>query len=212
MPMKPNEREYRDFTLAVANDDEATEERKIVRGYASVFSHPYTLYEDNEVVIQEQVDETAFNDADLSDVILQYNHEGRVFARTKNGTLTVSPDKKGLAITADLSGTSIGGQLYEEIRGGYTTQMSYGYTVNGAEWSKRELEDGRTLELRTITSIDKVYDVSAVSIPANDATSISVRNLSDGVIEEIKAERLKALELERRKLQLRLKMEVFKNV
>jgi len=211
MPMKTNEREYRDFTLAVANDDEAAEERKIVRGYASVFSHPYTLYEDNEVVIQEQVDENAFNDADLSDVILQYNHEGRVFARTKNGTLTVSPDKKGLAITADLSGTSIGGQLYEEIRGGYTTQMSYGYTVNGAEWSKRELKDGRILELRTITSVNKVYDVSAVSIPANDATTISVRNLSDGVIEEIKAERLKALELERRKLQLRIKMEVFKH-
>lgn len=212
MPMKPNEREYRDFTLAVVSDEAAEQEKKIVRGYASVFNHPYTLYEDRDMVIQEQVSETAFNDADMGDVILQYNHEGRVFARTKNGTLTVTPDKKGLAITADLSGTSIGGQLYEEIRGGYTTQMSYGYTVNGAEWSKRELEDGRILELRTITSINKVYDVSAVSIPANDATSISVRNLSDGVIEEIKAERLKALELERRKLQLRLKMEVFKNV
>lgn len=212
MPMKPNEREYRDFTLAVVSDEAAEQEKKIVRGYASVFNHPYTLYEDRDMVIQEQVSETAFNDADMDDVILQYNHEGRVFARTKNGTLTVTPDKKGLAIQADLSGTTIGEQLYEEIRGGYTTQMSYGYTVNGAEWSKRELEDGRILELRTITSIDKVYDVSAVSIPANDATSISVRNLSDGVIEEIKAERLKALELERRKLQLRLKMEVFKNV
>lgn len=212
MPMKPNEREYRDFTLAVVSDEAAEQEKKIVRGYASVFNHPYTLYEDRDMVIQEQVSETAFNDADMGDVILQYNHEGRVFARTKNGTLTVTPDKKGLAIQADLGGTTIGEQLYEEIRGGYTTQMSYGYTVNGAEWSKRELEDGRILELRTITSIDKVYDVSAVSIPANDATSISVRNLSDGVIEEIKAERLKALELERRKLQLRLKMEVFKNV
>lgn len=212
MPMKPNEREYRDFTLAVVSDEAAEQEKKIVRGYASVFNHPYTLYEDRDMVIQEQVSETAFNDADMGDVILQYNHEGRVFARTKNGTLTVTPDKKGLAIQADLGGTTIGEQLYEEIRGGYTTQMSYGYTVNGAEWSKRELEDGRILELRTITSIDKVYDVSAVSIPANDATTISVRNLSDGVIEEIKAERLKALELERRKLQLRLKMEVFKNV
>lgn len=212
MPMKPNEREYRDFTLAVVSDEAAEQEKKIVRGYASVFNHPYTLYEDRDMVIQEQVSETAFNDADMSDVILQYNHEGRVFARTKNGTLTVTPDKKGLAVQADLGGTTIGEQLYEEIRGGYTTQMSYGYTVNGAEWTERELEDGRTLELRTITSIDKVYDVSAVSIPANDATSISVRNLSDGVIEEIKAERLKALELERRKLQLRLKMEVFKNV
>lgn len=212
MPMKPNEREYRDFTLAVVSDEAAEQEKKIVRGYASVFNHPYTLYEDRDMVIQEQVSETAFNDADMGDVILQYNHEGRVFARTKNGTLTVTPDKKGLAVQADLGGTTIGEQLFEEIRGGYTTQMSYGYTVNGAEWSKRELEDGRILELRTITSIDKVYDVSAVSIPANDATSISVRNLSDGVIEEIKAERLKALELERRKLQLRLKMEVFKNV
>lgn len=212
MPMKPNEREYRDFTLAVVSDEAAEQEKKIVRGYASVFNHPYTLYEDRDMVIQEQVSETAFNDADMGDVILQYNHEGRVFARTKNGTLTVTPDKKGLAIQADLGGTTIGEQLYEEIRGGYTTQMSYGYTVNGAEWSKRELEDGRILELRTITSIDKVYDVSAVSIPANDATTISVRNLSDGVIEEIKAERLKALELERRKLQLRLKMEVFRNV
>lgn len=212
MPMKPNEREYRDFTLAVVSDEAAEQEKKIVRGYASVFNHPYTLYEDGDMVIQEQVSETAFNDADMGDVILQYNHEGRVFARTKNGTLTVTPDKKGLAVQADLGGTTIGEQLYEEIRGGYTTQMSYGYTVNGAEWTKRELEDGRILELRTITSIDKVYDVSAVSIPANDATSISVRNLSDGVIEEIKAERLKALELERRKLQLRLKMEVFKNV
>lgn len=210
MPMKPNEREYRDFTLAVVSDEAAEQEKKIVRGYASVFNHPYTLYEDRDMVIQEQVSETAFNDADMGDVILQYNHEGRVFARTKNGTLTVTPDKKGLAVQADLGGTTIGEQLYEEIRGGYTTQMSYGYTVNGAEWSKRELEDGRILELRTITSIDKVYDVSAVSIPANDATTISVRNLSDGVIEEIKAERLKALELERRKLQLR--MEVFKNV
>ena len=212
MPMKPNEREYRDFTLAVVSDEAAEQEKKIVRGYASVFNHPYTLYEDRDMVIQEQVSETAFNDADMGDVILQYNHEGRVFARTKNGTLTVTPDKKGLSVQADLGGTTIGEQLYEEIRGGYTTQMSYGYTVNGAEWSKRELEDGRILELRTITSIDKVYDVSAVSIPANDATSISVRNLSDGVIEEIKAERLKALELERRKLQLRLRMEVSKNV
>lgn len=212
MPMKPNEREYRDFTLAVVSDEAAEQEKKIVRGYASVFNHPYTLYEDRDMVIQEQVSETAFNEADMGDVILQYNHEGRVFARTKNGTLTVTPDKKGLAVQADLGGTTIGEQLYEEIRGGYTTQMSYGYTVNGAEWTNRELEDGRILELRTITSIDKVYDVSAVSIPANDATSISVRNLSDGVIEEIKAERLKALELERRKLQLRLKMEVFKNV
>ena len=105
-----------------------------------------------------------------------------------------------------MGGTEIGRQLYEEIKGGYITKMSYGYTVDGAEWEKRILEDGRTLELRTVTRIGKVYDVSAVSLPANDGTSISVRNLSDGVIEQIKAERLKALELERRKLLTKMRL------
>lgn len=204
MPIKTNEREYRDFTLAIAPSND--EEKLIVDGYASVFGNPYTLYEDSELVIQEQVDSKAFEGADLSDVIFQYNHEGRVFARTSNNTLSVFPDEKGLAIQADLGGTDIGRQLYQEIKGKYTTQMSYGYTVKDASWEDRKLDDGRTLELRTITAINKVYDVSAVSIPANDATSISVRNLSDGVIEEIKAERLKALELERRKLQLKMRL------
>jgi HK97 family phage prohead protease len=204
MPIKTNEREYRDFTLAIAPSDD--EEKLIVDGYASVFGNPYTLYEDSELVIQEQVDSKAFEGADLSDVIFQYNHEGRVFARTSNNTLSVFPDEKGLAMQADLGGTDIGRQLYQEIKGKYTTRMSYGYTVKDASWEDRKLDDGRTLELRTITAINKVYDVSAVSIPANDATSISVRNLSDGVIEEIKAERLKALELERRKLQLKMRL------
>lgn len=207
MPMKTNEREYRDFVLAVMEQpQEQEEERKIVRGYASTFNQPYTLWEDEEFVVQEQVDSKAFDEADLSDVIFQYNHEGRVFARISNGTLTAGPDEVGLAIEADLGGTDIGQQLFQEIKGGYTTKMSYGYTVNGSKWEERKLDDGRTLELRTVTSIGKVYDVSAVSIPANNATSISVRNLSDGVIAEVKAERLKALELEREKLRTKLRL------
>lgn len=207
MPAKLNEREYRDFILAVVpTEEEQSEERKIVKGYASTFNQPYTLWEDDEFVVQEQVDSKAFENADMEDVIFQYNHEGRVFARTKNNTLTVTPDEEGLAIEADLGGTDIGQQLFQEIKGGYTTKMSYGYTVNGSEWEERKLEDGRTLELRTVTSIGKVYDVSAVSIPANNATSISVRNLSDGVINEVRAERLKALELEREKLRTKMRL------
>jgi hypothetical protein len=207
MPMKVNEREYRDFILAVVPTEESeAEERQIVQGYASTFNQPYTLWEDDEFVIQEQVDSKAFEGADLSDVIFQYNHEGRVFARVSNGTLSVGTDDEGLSIEADLGGTDIGRQLFQEIKGGYTTKMSYGYTVNDAVWEDRKLEDGRTLELRTITSVGKVYDVSAVSIPANNATSISVRNLSDGVIAEVRAERLKALELEREKLRMKLRI------
>lgn len=204
---KTTEREYRDFVLAVMEQAaEEQEEKKMVQGYASVFNHPYTLWEDDEFVIQEQVDSRAFDETDMSDVIFQYNHEGRVFARTKNNTLSVIPDEKGLAILADLGGTDIGLQLYQEIKGGYTTQMSYGYLVEGSKWEDRELDDGRILSLRTITRVKKVYDVSAVSIPANDATSISVRDLSDGVISKIKAERLEALDLERRRLLTRIRL------
>lgn len=198
MPMKCNEREYRDFTLT---PDE--KEEMIVRGYASTFNQPYTLYSDSEVEIREQIDRSAFDSADMSDVIFQYNHEGRVFARMSNGTLGVSTDDVGLAVVANLGGTEIGRDLYEEIKGGYTNKMSFGFRVGADKWDSHE-ENGKILELRTITAIEKVYDVSAVSIPANDGTSISVRNLTDGVIEKIKAERLAAFELEKRKTLMRL--------
>lgn len=203
--MKTNEREYRDFTLAVKEND--ADEKMIVRGYASTFNEPYTLFEYEGVKYQEQVDSHAFDEADMSDVIFQYNHEGRVFARQSNNTLSVFPDEKGLSIEADLGGTEIGRGLYEEIKGGYTNKMSFGFRVLEDNWERLKAEDGTISELRTITKIGKVYDVSAVSIPANDATSISVRNLSDGVIAKVQAERLAALELERRKLKTKLRLE-----
>lgn len=202
--IKTNEREYRDFKLTVLQAEEAQQEDMIVRGYASTFNKPYTLFEFEGERYMEQVDPAAFNSADMSDVIFQYNHEGRVFARQSNGTLRVAPDDHGLAIEADLGGTEIGRGLYEEIKGGYTDKMSFGFRVNADRWEDRVADNGDTIHLRTITEIGKVYDVSAVSIPANDATSISVRNLSDGVIAKIQAERLEQLELEKRKLLLQI--------
>ncbi len=203
--IKPNEREYRDFKLAILTEDNESEDtRQIVHGYASTFNDPYELFEFDGVKYMEQVDARAFDDADMSDVIFQYNHEGRVFARQSNGTLTVAPDEHGLHITADLGGTEIGRGLYEEIKGGYTDKMSFGFRVADDREERTTLDDGTNAIIRTITKIAKVYDVSAVSIPANDGTTISVRNLQNGVIERVEAERLKALDLERRKLLLKL--------
>lgn len=209
MPKK-NEREYRDMMLAVAEraeeETEETEEKK-VEGYATTFNEPYVLFEDDEVIFREQVDPSAFDNTDMSDVIMQYDHEGRVFARTGNNTLTVTPDEKGLFITADLGGTEIGRNLYEEIRGGYTDKMSFGFIVDKDEELRTDAEDGRVDILRTITGISKLFDVSAVSIPANNGTSISAttRSRIDGVIEEVRAERLEAerLKLEKRRTEVR---------
>ena len=204
------DREYRDMTMEIrtAETEEAPDERKIVRGYASTFNEPYTLYENDDWRFNEVVDARAFDNTDMSDVIMQYDHEGRVFARMSNNTLTVVPDEKGLLIEADLGGTELGRQLFEEIRGGYTNKMSFGFTVDGEDILDAKDVDGKALTVRTITSVRKLYDVSAVSLPANDATSISVRSLTDGEIERIQAERLEAetLELRRRKLLARAKL------
>lgn len=211
MPKK-NERDYRDMVLAVAEraEDEAeteeTEEKR-VSGYATTFNEPYTLFEDEEIIYREQVDPNAFNDTDMSDVIMQYDHEGRVFARTGNNTLRIHPDEKGLFIEAELGGTEIGRNLYEEIRGGYTNKMSFGFIVDKDEELRSEAEDGRVDILRTIKGISKLFDVSAVSIPANNGTSISAatRSRIDGAIDEIRTERSEAekLKLERRRAEVR---------
>lgn len=175
----------------------------IVEGYATTFNQPYELLRYSDYVLIEQVDAGAFSDCDMSDVILQYNHEGRVFARTRNKTLELTIDGHGLKVRAHLGGTELGRQLYEEIKGGYTDRMSFGFTV---KTDKREIlddyESGVTTVIRTITGIDKLYDVSAVSFPANEGTEISARSYFDGVIEELRAQAALAEE-ERHKQQLR---------
>ena len=208
MPKNDN-REYRSMMLNIetrAEGDEPEEkETMIVSGYASTFEEPYTLYEDNEIILREVVDKDAFTNTDMSDVIMQYNHEGRVIARNSNNTLIVEPDEKGLFIKADLSGTELGRELYEEIRGGYTDKMSFGFTIERIERTRTDLEDGRIDVLNRILRVSKLYDVSAVSIPANDGTSISVETRSeiDGVIEEARAERLNRAKLELKKRLLK---------
>ena len=111
MPVKVNEREYR--RIDIRDIEARTEEdgRMIVEGYATTFNQPYRLMENDKYVLNEQVDRNAFAETDLSDVIMQYDHQGRVFARTKNSTLMIEPDNHGLKIRADLGGTTIGRQL-----------------------------------------------------------------------------------------------------
>lgn len=205
---KSSEREYRSMTMEVVRAEEEQEEKKVA-GYACTFDDPYVLYEDGDIVYREQIDKNAFDNTDMSDVIMQYDHAGRVFARNTNNTLLINPDERGLYTEAILGGTELGRQLYDEIDGGYTNKMSFGFTVEKDEELRTEDEDGRVSILRTITSISKLYDVSAVSIPANNGTSIGVstRSKIDGAIEAIQAERLEAekLELEKRRTEVRAK-------
>lgn len=188
---------------------DAGEERMIVEGYATTFNDPYTLWSMDGYTVIEQIDRNAFDKTDMTDVIMQYDHEGRVFARISNGTLELTPDEHGLHIRADLSGTEIGRQLYEEIKGGYTDKMSFGFTVEeDTRTTTENHETGEVTILRTITAIRKLYDVSAVSLPANNATEISARAYSEGVIAEAAEERRAAEARERQKRKIKILMEV----
>ena len=176
-----NGREYRSMMMEARAEGE---EEYMVEGYATTFDEPYHLYTDDKGrEVKEQVSRDAFLETDMSDVIMQYDHEGRVFARQSNETLGLEVDNHGLKIRAYLGGTEIGRNLYEEIKGGYTNKMSFGFTVANDEVTR----DGNGF-LRTIKSIGKLFDVSAVSLPANNLTEISARNHCDGAIAEIDEE------------------------
>lgn len=165
-------------------DEDKKDERFIVEGYAATFNSPYLLMRGNGASLFERVDSHAFDRAEMRDVILQYDHGGRVFARQSNGTLELSIDARGLKVRANLSGTDEGRKLYREIKGGYTTKMSLSFTIDEEdteETPEEEIIGFRTgspdrYYLRTIRKIGRVYDVSAVSLPANEGTEILARN------------------------------------
>lgn len=214
MPIK-NDREYRALTLIPTDD-----EQKIVEGNFSTYDSPYLLrsYDIDGVNVEvwEEVKKGSFDDTDLDDVIMQYDHVGRVFARKSNGTLELELTNEP-HMRANLGGTEIGRQLYEEIKGGYTTKMSFGFTVSSDEVTRtEENNDGqRTIKiLRSIKGIKKLYDVSAVSLPANDQTEISARSYADGVSDEVVKEIHEAIASEQEikraqaKAQLELKLKL----
>ena len=194
--------QYREMQMRAADTDSM-----VVEGYATTFNQPYVLWEDDEMRIMEAVDSRAFEGADMSDVIMQYDHRGHVFARIRNNTLNVRTDETGLFISADLGGTEIGRQLYQEIKGGYTDKMSFAFTVTD-EKVDRQMVDNKRVIKRLITKIGKLYDVSAVSVPANDGTSISARSFCDGIIKEELEETQRKLAEERTRKLIALKLKL----
>lgn len=168
MPMKKG-RDYRAMQSFSLVPREGEQDAYKVRGTAVVFNTPTCLYEYDGVKYYEVIDRHAFDECDMSDVIFNYNHAGKVVARLRNETLSLKITERGLDMEADLSGTTAGRELYEEIDGGYIDKMSFSFVV-------RESKYDSVTHTRTITKIRKLYDVSAVDIPAYEETSLSARS------------------------------------
>lgn len=200
--MKQN-REYRNMEMRVLNH-EGDEKRYMVEGYASTFDKYLLLTIDGEDYF-ERIEPTAFDNADLSDVVFRVDHEGRVYARSSAGSVEIWHDEKGLGQRTDLGRTQMARDLFADIEVGNYPQMSFAFVV---------ADDGDYFDMatntRVITKIDKVFDVSPVSFPANPNTSLSVstRDYFNGVIEMKRAERLEREKREAQKQKIRILSEV----
>lgn len=156
-----------DFEVRSVQDEQGGEEL-VVEGYAAVFDSPTVLFEYEGVEYKEQICRGAFDGCQMTDVIFNYNHEGKVLARTRNKTLELNIDEKGLKIRARLDGTDEGRKLYEEIKGGYVDRMSFAFRTQEESFDKENNQ-------WNVRKVKRLYDVSAVSIPAYDDTVISAR-------------------------------------
>ena len=187
--MISKDRNYRNFEVR------ANAEENIIEGYAVVFDTVETMYEYDGIAYKEEVRSRAFNNAQMQDVVLNFNHSGKPVARTKNNTLQLTIDQRGLLVKADLSGTEEGRRLYEEVKGGYLDKMSFAFTINADEYNK----ESRT---RSITEVKRLYDVAVVDIPAYESTSVMARNFFQAEAERELTEVRKALELAKAKVLL----------
>lgn len=198
------EREFRSMDIIAIPTDEGEKPSFFVEGYASTFE-PYKLFERDGVEYYEKIEPTAFDGADLSDVVFRVNHTGRVYARTSAGSVELWHDEHGLGNKTDLGRTQAARDLYEDIKAGNYPQMSFAFTVapDGDHYD-------RATHTRVIEKIAKVFDVSPVDFPANPGTelSVSTRDYFDGVIEAEKAERLERERRERQKQKIRILMGV----
>lgn len=159
----------------------ATGEERVVEGYAVVFDNVTDLG-----WVKEVIDRKALDNADMSDIVMKYNHENSVLpmARTRGGTLQFNIDDHGLRIKATLPDTQVNRDIYTLIQDGVLSKMSFAFTV------AREEYDYET-DTRRILEIDKLYDVSVVDVPAYESTEIYARNKEQYEEEKRKFEKLR---------------------
>lgn len=171
------------------------DEDMVVEGYAAVFNQETDLGWCKEVI-----DQKAFEECDMKDCCLNYNHgQGKAIARTRNGSLELTVDSVGLKIRAKIIDTTEGIDVYKSIKAGLLDKMSFAFTVKEQSWNYET-------DTRRIIKIDKLYDVSIVDIPAYEGTSVFARSKEEYEKEKNEYLRQKQLDLEKQKLQMLLSL------
>ena len=188
--MKKNEHERRLIEIRAVDSDE---DKMLIEGYAITFDQPAT-HQYGSRKFTEVIKSGALDKTDMKDVPLRYNHNDNVMvmARTRNRSLKLIKDQKGLKVEADLLDTQSNRDLYKGIKEGLIDKMSFAFTVadKGDTWTYGEKET-----VREINNIARLYDVSVVDTPFYDSTSIYARSFELLDSEEKRLESLRELEI-----------------
>jgi HK97 family phage prohead protease len=170
---------------------EAVDGKMTLEGYAIVFESE-TLIGDEEHGFKEVIDKDSLSETLMKDVPMKYNHMDNflIIARTKNGSLSLSVDEKGLKVHAELLDTESNKDIYKMVTAGLLDKMSFAFTVNKQSWDR-----SGAVPVRRILGIERLYDVSIVDTPAYDSTSIYARSLEAMDLE------LRAMDLAEQKKQ-----------
>lgn len=187
-------REYRNF-------DFETKEMRI-EGTPVVFEEPTVMFEYDGMKFYEVISREAFNEAKMDDVVLVVNHEGKPAAKTKNGTLNLEVRHDVLFMDGDLSKNATGRELHEDIQNGFFDKMSFAFTIREESYDKKT----RT---RRIEKIDRLFDVSAVTFPAYENTSISARSFFEA---EAEKELMEVRQREEKKKKIKLLLEIERSI
>lgn len=183
---------FANVELRAAEDKDSRD----VKGIAAVF---------NQVAdmgwFDEKIDPHAFDKCDMSDVVLNFNHnDSDLLAGTRNSSLKLSITDKGLEQESSIIDTTTGDDVLKLVRSGLIDKMSFAFEIDrdgGQEWLMKEGDDK---EHRTIKKIKKLYDVSLVTFPAYEGTSVSARSKKyiDELANEHLVERQKETSMETR--------------
>lgn len=177
-----------------------SEDEMTLSGYAVTFNQPTVLFKRGDMEFREVISRDAFKNTDMRDCCLKYNHDGSfpILARTRGESLKIRVDDFGLYFDAKLFDTNSGRDIYTLVRGGALDKCSFAFTI--AEGGDNYDQKTRT---RTITNIEKLWDLSVVDIPSYNSTSVSARSFFEAEAEKELME-IRELELRRKKLNLLL--------
>lgn len=186
--------------LADVEFKESEDNKMVLEGYALVFNQE-TLIGDEENGFIESIDRNALTNANLKDVPMKYNHNDSflIIARTRNNSLQLMVDEIGLKVRAELIDTESNKDIYKMVRAGLLDKMSFAFTV-----SSQKIDRSGNIPKRTITGIDRLYDVSVVDLPAYDQTSIVVGRSLALVDTELKAMDMEKAKKEAEILKLKI--------